>query len=293
MSSIRLATLLDIRLLAVVATGAALSLQSHVLFQSQGMAGVILILLAGVTLFRSEQSGSEGATSALEWVAVTSLLVPIALLLISDLTNYVDSANILLASLVFFALLFSLSIRNKTLLKAVFMLWIMFLIVPALSAMEAALSYPMRRLSSILAYTALLPFEQALELQGTELRLANLRLNITEACDGLNLMQNLLWIIWLNGMLKQRSGLHQLLCFALKSPLVLVINTLRILVLAVLVYTSGPEVLAGDIHLYSGWVAVVGATLAFFYLDGKLASETQVEGAQTDNRIGTKPALSR
>jgi len=290
MNAARLLVLLDTRLLAVAATCVALGLQSDLLFQSEGMAGLILILLAGLTLFRTKQSAQESDTSTLDWLATLSLLVPVALLLVSDLTNYIYSANLLLASLVFFALLLSHSLSNRAFLKAVFMLWIMFLIVPALGAMEAALSYPMRRLSSLLAYGVLLPFEQAIELQGTELRLANLRLNITEACDGLNLMQNLLWIIWLNGMLKQRSGPHQLLCFALKSPLVLVINTFRILVLAVLVYAYGPEVLAGDIHLYSGWVAVVCAALAFFYLDGKIASETREVGAENDNRIGTKTA---
>ena len=261
-------------LLSVAAVAAAIYMQLDTFARQEGIAPFILTLLAGYTLAKQKRSPGEQAGRA-DWLVQGLLLVPILFIWqVSGFELELDQLSFLVL-LVVFTLLFSTQLRGAAVLKALAMLTVMFVLVPALDALETVLSYPMRRLSAMLVYTGLSGFDSGLVLNGTELSFTSMRINVTEACDGLNLMQNLLWIIWLNGMLLGRGWFHQLLCFLLKTPLVLVVNTIRIFVLTALVWMEGPEILAGSLHIYTGWLAVAVAAMLYLYLDKRMAGDDE------------------
>lgn len=256
-----------IKVLSLLAVISALYIQRDGLLRAEGLALIIITLLAGYTLSKLKPDSKECQTTAFDWLAVAFLIIPVGLIWkIHGLSVDLDQLTHL-SILVIFSIAFLTQVRGTQALKAIAMLFIVFILVPSMDALETVLSYPMRRLSALLVYSALSPVDAGLGLSGTALTFSKMQINITEACDGLNLMQNLLWIIWLNGLVLKRHWKHQLVCFALKTPLVLVVNTARIFFLTALVWWEGPQILASDIHIYSGWAAVLLAAWLYLKID--------------------------
>jgi len=149
---------------------------------------------------------------------------------------------------------------------------VLYLAVPLIPLFEASLSYPMRRLSALLASFLLSIGPETVGLKGTEIYYGDLTVSVTSACDGLTLLQNLAWIAWW-AVLMRHSGFWRRLAHGLIAvPAVLISNTLRIVALALWASAEGPEVLASAGHLYIAWTAVAVAAVLFLAMENLFSS---------------------
>ena len=162
---------------------------------------------------------------------------------------------------------------------------VLYVLVPVLPLFEAALSYPLRRLSALLAAALLDIGPDAVTLHGTELSWGTLKVSVTSACSGLTLLQNLIWVAWWTVLLRHRGFVTRALHATLALPAVLAANTLRVVALAVMARWLGEESLVGPGHVVVGWAAVVLAVLLFLALE-HLVPAVPAESDRPDTRSG-------
>lgn len=146
-------------------------------------------------------------------------------------------------------------------------LLVLFVLVPMLPLFEAALSYPMRRLSALLAAAVLSLGPGTVTLTGTELAWGELRVSVTSACSGLTLLQNLIWVAWWTVLLRHTGVLQRGLHMLPAVPAVVIANTLRVIALAVAAAWQGEQVLLGTAHVIIGWAAVALAAGLFLAME--------------------------
>ena len=146
-------------------------------------------------------------------------------------------------------------------------LLVLYLLVPVLPLFEATLSYPMRRLSALLAARLLAMGPGSVHLAGTELTWGGLKVSVTSACSGLTLLQNLLWVAWWTVLLRHRGFWHRLAHGLLAVPAVVLANTLRVVALALGAAWYGEQILLSTPHLVIGWIAVALATVLFLAME--------------------------
>jgi len=153
---------------------------------------------------------------------------------------------------------------------------VIYVLVPLLPLFEAALSYPVRRLSAILAAGALSIGPAPVALAGTELSWGDLRVGVTSACSGLTLLQNLIWVAWWVVVLRHQGLWTRFAHGLLVVPAVVAANTLRVIGLAVMASLFGEQTLTGMGHVVIGWLAVALAAIMFLAME-QLFSATAME----------------
>jgi exosortase len=155
---------------------------------------------------------------------------------------------------------------------------ILYVAVPLIPLFEASMTYPMRRLSALLASALLAIGPAPVDVEGTEIYFGDLTISVTSACDGLTLLQNLAWIAWWTVLTRHRGFWRRLAHGMIAVPAVMLANTLRIVVLALWAAAEGPQVLASAGHLYIAWTTVAIAAALFFAMESLFpasASPTQ------------------
>jgi exosortase len=156
---------------------------------------------------------------------------------------------------------------------------VLFVAVPLIPIFEASLTFPMRRLSALLASFLLSIGPDPVSVKGTEIYYGDLTVSVTSACDGLTLLQNLAWISWWTVLMRHRGFWNRLAHGLIAVPAVLLSNTLRIVALALWASAEGPEVLASAGHMYIAWTAVAVATLLFLAMES-LFPATQAQASE-------------
>jgi exosortase/archaeosortase family protein len=140
---------------------------------------------------------------------------------------------------------------------------LLYFVLPLLPIFEATLSFPIRRLSALLAAGLLSLGTATVSINATEILVGDLTVSVTSACSGLNMLQNIAWIAWWTLLLQHADAVQRFSHALIILPAVLIANTLRITTLALWASWSGPEVLATAGHAYISWVAVALATGLF------------------------------
>ncbi len=161
------------------------------------------------------------------------------------------------------AALFALFLKNILFLKMFPILLILLFFVPNIPYFEAYLSFPVRLVTSEIAKMIFVTLGQDISRSGTVIRLGELKVAITDACDGLTLLQSVLWLAW-PVIAVQSQNLRQtvewMLCFFF---IVFVANLLRIIILIVGAKTISAQILATDFHIYTGYVTSALAIFLF------------------------------
>jgi exosortase/archaeosortase family protein len=164
-------------------------------------------------------------------------------------------------------------------------IFVLYLAVPLIPLFEASMTYPMRRLSSLLASGLLSLGSTPIALEGTEIYFGDLTVSVTSACDGLTLLQNLAWIAWWTALNRHQGFWRRLACGMIAMPAAIFSNTLRIVVLALWASAEGPWVLASPGHLYIAWTTVAVATALFLAME-KLFTASLLRSAPFNGGIG-------
>lgn len=102
-------------------------------------------------------------------------------------------------------------------------------------------------------------------LSGNVIDLGVYKLQVADACSGLRYLFPILSFSYLFGILYRGPFWHKAVLFAMAAPLTVLLNSLRIGMVAILVDAYGIEQAEGFLHVFEGWV-IFGAAIAILSL---------------------------
>lgn len=149
----------------------------------------------------------------------------------------------------------SLSIGGTALLRVTFLpITFLAFAIPLPYFLDSTLSWRLQLLSSQLGVTFIRLIDVPVYLEGNVIDLGNYKLQVVEACSGLRYLYPLLSLGFLVAWLFQGPMWQRTVLFLSAIPIAIVMNSVRLLVVALLVNQWGPEQAEGPLHLLEGWV---------------------------------------
>jgi exosortase/archaeosortase family protein len=266
-------------------------IQDASVLSGEALAGLILAATASfLVLSRLQEPAPSRAREGWDGAAAISLMALAAAVAFGAALAGGLRLNLAFAAMALLALGITTAVGGRGRLAALAVpILVLYVAVPLIPIFEATLTFPMRRLSALLASFLLSIGPVPVGLKGTEIYYGDLTVSVTSACDGLTLLQNLAWIAWWTVLMRHRGFFNRLAHGLIAVPAVLLSNTLRIVALALWAAAEGPEVLASAGHLYIAWTAVAVATVLFLAMES-LFPATQVTNAEeAAGRSGSPP----
>ncbi len=231
---------------------ALLTLGQRWLQEEQYNFAIMLPLLAGYYLYTIRDRLQPTPTPPAG--AITLLLLTAVLLGIAGLA----SSIFYLQHLSFLALLTALALyrfgreRFRLVLPALLFL---LLSIPLPYVLESALTWRLQGVSARLGTWLIAAFDIPVFLDGNILELSRHRLQVAEACSGLNYLYPLIGLGVVIATFARHKSLTVRLVIVLSAiPIAIVMNGLRIGVAGILVERFGKEVEQGFQHFFQGWV---------------------------------------
>ena len=145
----------------------------------------------------------------------------------------------------------------------------LFLVIPLPYMFDVMLSGKMQLVSSNLgvAFSRLLGL--SVYQEGNVIDLGTYKLQVVEACSGLNYMYPLMTIGLMMGYMYKAPFFARAALFLSSIPISIVMNSLRIAIVSVLVNHSGIEAAEGFMHYFEGWVIFL-MCIGLLLLEAKL-----------------------
>lgn len=152
----------------------------------------------------------------------------------------------------------SLCIGGVALLRVTF-LPIAFLAfaVPLPYFLDSTLSWRLQLLSSQLGVAFIRLFDVPVYLEGNVIDLGTFKLQVVEACSGLRYLYPLLSLSFLIAWLFQGPLWQRGILFLSAIPIAILMNSVRLLLVAVLVDRWGLDQAEGPLHLFEGWILFI------------------------------------
>lgn len=242
-----------------------LSLQPAALSLDGNLATFILFLLASALLGLRMIKTQRIPNSGIQHIYSQLILITGGLILLASRfsLNFHDILFILGIGLIVLGL-YSAILGFEKIGNFVFPLFVLFSLIPLITVMDSVLSFPMRRLSTLIAGQLLSIGIDNIIVTGTELTSATVTLSVTSACDGLTLFQHMIWISWLYSL--SENSQNALSRFGLVTSVlsaVLIANSLRVVILFLAAYGWGAKILNSEWHVFISWGAVAIAVVIF------------------------------
>lgn len=130
----------------------------------------------------------------------------------------------------------------------------LFLVIPLPYMLDVMLSGKMQLISSDLGVAISRLLGMAVYQDGNIIDLGIYKLQVVEACSGLNYMYPLMTIGLMMGYMYKAPFYARAVLFLSSVPISIVMNSARIAIVAVLVNHSGIEAAEGFMHYFEGWV---------------------------------------
>lgn len=130
----------------------------------------------------------------------------------------------------------------------------LFLVIPLPYMLDVMLSGKMQLVSSNLGVEMIRWLGLSVYQEGNIIDLGIYKLQVVEACSGLNYMYPLMTIGLMMGYMYKAPFFARSLLFLSSVPISIVMNSFRIAIVAVLVNQSGIEAAEGFMHYFEGWV---------------------------------------
>jgi len=150
-------------------------------------------------------------------------------------------------------------------LRAVAFPWLfLLLMIPIPAILFNQITFPLQLLASRIAST-LLPIAGVPVLrEGNVMRLAEMSLEVAEACSGIRSLMSLVTLAVMYGYLLERRWLIRWLLALAAVPIAVAANSLRIVGTGLLVQYWDPDKAEGFFHTFSGWIIFVVSLLLLF-----------------------------
>ncbi len=157
------------------------------------------------------------------------------------------------------------NLTPKAAARCWFPLAISLLVLPFHETLMLSCSQPFRLASAIMAEFCLRLFNCPIVRDGTSLMVGDHAIVITYACSGIDQLFVLSLVGYVIVQTVHRRTLHKVLHFLLILPIIIYVNTLRLVVTIVLFNILGERVLQGAWHDGLGYAMVVLCAAIFWY----------------------------
>lgn len=149
-----------------------------------------------------------------------------------------------------------------SLLKVTFLpLALLVFAIPMPYFIDAQLTWGLQLISSQIGTEILRLFGVSVYLEGNVIDLGIYKLQVVEACSGLNYLYPLLSLGFLAAYLFSAPLWQRAIIFLSTIPITVFMNSFRIAVIGVLVERWGTEMAEGFLHFFEGWVIFIGCAI--------------------------------
>ncbi|HEY0562354.1 MAG TPA: VPLPA-CTERM-specific exosortase XrtD [Methylophilus sp.] len=235
---------------------------------------VFLVAIYFVWIKRNELNASN--THA--WFGVVITLLSGLTLMVGELSAI---WTIVQYSLVFLCFGFAWTMLGQQIKKIVIPFLLILLVVPLPYMLDVMLSGKMQLVSSNLGVDISRLLGLSVYQEGNIIDLGIYKLQVVEACSGLNYMYPLMTIGLLMAYMYKAPFWARFVLFVSTVPISVVMNSFRIAMVAIFVNYSGIEAAEGFMHYFEGWVVFM-ICIALLLLEVKLLNRL----------IGSKTSLS-
>lgn len=220
------------------------------------------------------------------WAGPAVVLLAIGLHVLAEL-----SAIYFISQLAFILLLIGLVLAcgGLPLLSATILpISLLVFAIPPPYFVESLLTWRLQLVSSELGVLLIRAFHIPVFLEGNVIDLGNYKVQVVEACSGLRYLYPLLCISFLTAYLFRAPLWQRAIVFLSAVPITIVMNSLRIGLVAILVNSFGTQMADGAIHFFEGWVIFL---LCAAILLGEVALFARLSGTKVRDVFGGAPKL--
>ena len=201
------------------------------------------------------------------WLGVIITLVALFILVIGEL-----SAIYIFTQYSFVILLLGLTsslFGNRVLKKITIPIIILLFSIPLPYFIESELTWKLQLVSSELGVDFIRLLGIPVFLEGNIIDLGTYKLQVIEACSGLNYLYPLMSIGFIVAYIFKAPLLYRSIIFLSTIPITIIMNSLRIGMVGILVSYSGIKMAEGFMHYFEGWLiflACLGILIFEIYL---------------------------
>jgi exosortase D (VPLPA-CTERM-specific) len=176
-------------------------------------------------------------------------------------------------------------------------IFLLALVIPLPQFLVSVLSLKMQLISSQLGVELIRLFSISVFVEGNVIDLGSYKLQVVEACSGLNYLFPLLSIGFIVAYIYTGPLWQRVVVFLSSVPITILLNSLRIGLIGVSVEYWGIEMAEGILHDFEGWVFFMICTAilvfevwVFWFLGGRKRAFNQVFGIDIPERRKSGPA---
>lgn len=153
------------------------------------------------------------------------------------------------------------------LFRAVFFPWaFLILMIPIPTIILQKITFPLQILASKVASAALPLFGVLVHREGNVIELANMKLDVVQACSGIRSLLSMLTLSIIYGyLMEDRRWVRVVLAIA-SIPIAVFANSFRIVGTGLIVQYWDPDKAEGFLHLFEGWLIFVASLIMLFAL---------------------------
>jgi len=145
--------------------------------------------------------------------------------------------------------------------------------IPLWSYLQFIISYPLRRIGTMVTVPLLQLFDISVRGEGTVIYMGKKSVAITAACSGIEQLEAMLLVGWLIVFFMHSGRMARLMHFSLILPVILFCNIIRLVITLLIFHYWGDVAFNDKIHTGMGILMVVMAAvifiaLRFFFVDG-------------------------
>jgi len=137
----------------------------------------------------------------------------------------------------------------------------LFFAIPLPTFITASLSLELQLISSKLGFGLIRLFQIPVYLEGNLIDLGTYKLQVAEACSGLRYLFPLFSLSFLVAYLFKASAWQRAVVLLSSIPITILMNGIRIGIVAITIDRWGPRMADGVLHFFEGWVIFAASTL--------------------------------
>jgi len=191
-------------------------------------------------------------TESPSWLGVIITLIALLVLVIGELSAiYIFTQY----SLIILLLGLTLSLFGKRVFGLIYIPIIILLFsIPLPYFIESELTWKLQLVSSEIGVDIIRIFGIPVFLEGNIIDLGNYKLQVIEACSGLNYLYPLMSIGFIVAYIFKAPFLYKSIIFLSTIPITIIMNSLRIGIVGMLVSYGGIKMAEGFMHYFEGWL---------------------------------------
>jgi exosortase len=198
------------------------------------------------------------------WFGLILIVMSIAGLLVGILGSELFTTRITILGVIAGAVLYILGWQHLKIL--LFPILFLLLMIPIPAIIFNQITFPLQLLASRFGELSLSMIGIPVLREGNIIQLADMSLEVVEACSGIRSLISMLTLGIVYGWFTDRRiGIRVILAIA-TIPIAILANGFRVAATGIAAHYYGPQVAQGELHLASGWFIFVIAFLMLFAL---------------------------